>query len=174
MSVPLSQLGKRTCTNMAREQYVVRSMQHWHIVKIDADGKETVVGITDSDGTRRPKPPDLSTRRGTLCKVNATLRVMCGRRPHCKQNLTCSLRSNASHESGPFTRHNDLWPRCSPHIWSRSIARALSLVPQKRVIPIDGSTVSHYPKSPSPDHLSRTKIVLFAFDQAALGFQPYT
>jgi two-component system, sensor histidine kinase PdtaS len=41
--------GMRTCTKMAREQYVVRSMQHWHIVKIDADGKETVVGITDSE-----------------------------------------------------------------------------------------------------------------------------
>jgi hypothetical protein len=34
---------------MAREQYVARSVQHWHIVKIDADGKETVVGITDSE-----------------------------------------------------------------------------------------------------------------------------
>jgi hypothetical protein len=34
---------------MAREQYVARSMQHWHIVKIDADGKENVVGITDSE-----------------------------------------------------------------------------------------------------------------------------
>ena len=41
--------GMRTCTKMAREQYVARSMQHWHIVKIDADGKETVVGITDSE-----------------------------------------------------------------------------------------------------------------------------
>lgn len=34
---------------MAREKYIVRSIQHWHIVKIDADGKETVVGITDSE-----------------------------------------------------------------------------------------------------------------------------
>jgi hypothetical protein len=34
---------------MAREQYIVRSIQHWHIVKIDANGKETVVGITDSE-----------------------------------------------------------------------------------------------------------------------------
>jgi hypothetical protein len=34
---------------MAREHYVARSVQHWHIVKIDADGKETVVGITDSE-----------------------------------------------------------------------------------------------------------------------------
>ena len=34
---------------MARERYVARSIQHWHIVKIDADGKETVVGITDSE-----------------------------------------------------------------------------------------------------------------------------
>ena len=45
----LEPTGMRTCTKMAREQYVARSMQHWHIVKIDADGKETVVGITDSE-----------------------------------------------------------------------------------------------------------------------------
>jgi two-component sensor histidine kinase len=41
--------GMRTCTKMARERYIARSIQHWHIVKIDADGKETVVGITDSE-----------------------------------------------------------------------------------------------------------------------------
>ena len=41
--------GMRTCTKMAREQYVARSVQHWHIVKIDADSKETVIGITDSE-----------------------------------------------------------------------------------------------------------------------------
>ncbi len=34
---------------MAREHYVARSVPHWHIVKIDADSKETVVGITDSE-----------------------------------------------------------------------------------------------------------------------------
>jgi hypothetical protein len=34
---------------MAQEMYVARSVQHWHIVKIDADGKETVLGITDSE-----------------------------------------------------------------------------------------------------------------------------
>ena len=39
----------RTCRKMARGHYVARSVQHWHIVKIDADSKETVVGITDSE-----------------------------------------------------------------------------------------------------------------------------
>jgi hypothetical protein len=34
---------------MAREHYVARSVQHWHIVRIDADSKESVVGITDSE-----------------------------------------------------------------------------------------------------------------------------
>jgi|GraSoiStandDraft_30_1057271.scaffolds.fasta_scaffold936483_2 hypothetical protein len=36
--------------------------------------------------------------------------VMCGRRPHCKRNLTCGLRSGASHVSGLFARHHDRWP----------------------------------------------------------------
>jgi hypothetical protein len=35
---------------------------------------------------------------------------MCGRRPRCKKNLTCSLRSGASHVSGLFARHHDRWP----------------------------------------------------------------
>jgi hypothetical protein len=39
----------RIFSKMARERYVARSIQHWHIVMIDADGKETVVGITDSE-----------------------------------------------------------------------------------------------------------------------------
>jgi hypothetical protein len=38
------------------------------------------------------------------------LRVMCGRRPHCKKNLTFGLRSGASHVSGLFARHHDRWP----------------------------------------------------------------
>jgi hypothetical protein len=37
------------CTKMAREQYVARSIRHRHVVKIDADGKEAIVGITDSE-----------------------------------------------------------------------------------------------------------------------------
>jgi hypothetical protein len=36
-------------SKVARERYVARSIQHWHIVMIDADGKETVLGITDSE-----------------------------------------------------------------------------------------------------------------------------
>ena len=33
-------------------------------------------------------------------------RVMCGRRPHCKEILTFGLRSGASHVSGLFARHH--------------------------------------------------------------------
>ena len=35
-----------------------------------------------------------------LCPVG----VMCGRRPHCKRNLTFGSRSGASHVSGLFAR----------------------------------------------------------------------
>jgi hypothetical protein len=42
--------------------------------------------------------------------IDGVLWVMCGRRPHCKKNLTCSLRSGASHVSGLFARHHDRWP----------------------------------------------------------------
>ena len=38
------------------------------------------------------------------------VRVMCGRRPHCKKNLTFGSRSGASHVSGLFARHHDRWP----------------------------------------------------------------
>ena len=34
---------------MVRERYIVRSILHWHVVMIGADGKETVVEITDSE-----------------------------------------------------------------------------------------------------------------------------
>jgi hypothetical protein len=56
--------------------------------------------------------------RRMFCDVTATVRqkarlpvwVMCGRRPHCKKNLTFGLRSGASHVSGLFARHHDRWP----------------------------------------------------------------
>jgi hypothetical protein len=34
---------------MPRERYIARSIQHWHVVRIAADGKETVMEITDSE-----------------------------------------------------------------------------------------------------------------------------
>lgn len=34
---------------MTRERYIARCIQHWHIVLIGADGKETVMEITDSE-----------------------------------------------------------------------------------------------------------------------------
>jgi hypothetical protein len=34
---------------MPRERYIARSIQHWHVVRIGADGKETVMEITDSE-----------------------------------------------------------------------------------------------------------------------------
>ncbi|WP_172842456.1 hypothetical protein [Bradyrhizobium erythrophlei] len=34
---------------MTRERYIARCIQHWHVVRIDTDGKETVMEITDSE-----------------------------------------------------------------------------------------------------------------------------
>jgi FixJ family two-component response regulator len=34
---------------MARERYIARCIQHWHVVLIGADGTETVMEITDSE-----------------------------------------------------------------------------------------------------------------------------
>jgi hypothetical protein len=34
---------------MARERYIARCIQHWHVVRIGEDGKETVTEITDSE-----------------------------------------------------------------------------------------------------------------------------
>jgi hypothetical protein len=34
---------------MTRERYIARCIQHWHVVSISADGKETVLEITDSE-----------------------------------------------------------------------------------------------------------------------------
>ena len=34
---------------MAQERYIARCIQHWHVVLIGADGKETVMEITDSE-----------------------------------------------------------------------------------------------------------------------------
>src|SRR6516162_703285 len=43
-----------------------------------------------------------------------------------------------------FARYHDRWPCCSPRIGSQSFSRALMPMTQKRVVPIDGSTVSHH------------------------------
>src|SRR5664280_942700 len=56
-----------TCTKMAREQYVARSVQHWHIVKIDVDGKETVVGITDSERDAKAEAARLEREAEHTC-----------------------------------------------------------------------------------------------------------
>ena len=66
---------------------------------------------------------------------------MCGRRPRCKRNLTCGLRSGASHVSGLLSRLHDRWPWCDPRIGSRSKFRAVAPIDPSRVFPIDGSTV---------------------------------
>jgi hypothetical protein len=34
---------------MQRESYIARSIQHWHVVQIGVDGRETVLEITDSE-----------------------------------------------------------------------------------------------------------------------------
>ncbi len=45
---------------MARERYVARCIQHWHIVLIGTDGKETVVEITDSEEAAKAEAAKLN------------------------------------------------------------------------------------------------------------------
>ena len=44
---------------MARERYIARSIQHWHVVRIGADGTETVMEITDSEEAARAEAAKL-------------------------------------------------------------------------------------------------------------------
>jgi hypothetical protein len=44
---------------MARERYIARCIQHWHVVLIGADGKETVMEITDSEETAKAEAAKL-------------------------------------------------------------------------------------------------------------------
>ena len=44
---------------MARERYIARYIQHWHIVQIGADGKETVMEITDSEDAAKAEAAKL-------------------------------------------------------------------------------------------------------------------
>ena len=44
---------------MARERYIARCIQHWHIVRIGADGKETVMEITDSEESAKAEAAKL-------------------------------------------------------------------------------------------------------------------
>ena len=60
--------GMKT-TKMAREQYVARSVQHWHIVKIDADGKDTVVGITDLERYAKAEAARLEREAGRTAQT---------------------------------------------------------------------------------------------------------
>jgi hypothetical protein len=69
---------------------------------------------------------------------------MCGRRPHCKRNLTFGLRSGASHVSGLFARHHDRWPDAVRGSGPNQSHGLLTSMTQKRVFPIDGSTVSYH------------------------------
>jgi hypothetical protein len=67
---------------------------------------------------------------------------MCGRRPRCKGFLAFCLRSGASHVSGLFARHVTAGPdeirRSGPNQTS-----GFETQRPPRVLPIDGSTVSH-------------------------------
>jgi two-component sensor histidine kinase len=49
-------------TKMVRERYIARSIRHWHIIKIEADGKETVVGTTDSEGDAKAQAARLEDK----------------------------------------------------------------------------------------------------------------
>jgi hypothetical protein len=44
---------------MARDRYIARCIQHWHVVLIGADGKETVMEITDSEETAKAEAAKL-------------------------------------------------------------------------------------------------------------------
>ena len=44
---------------MARDRYIARCIQHWHVVLIGADGKETVIEITDSEETAKAEAAKL-------------------------------------------------------------------------------------------------------------------
>ena len=55
----------------------------------------------------RLKPPQM---QALVTDELAIEGVMCGRRPHCKRNLACGLRSGASHVSGLLMRSHDRWP----------------------------------------------------------------
>jgi hypothetical protein len=44
---------------MARDHYIARCIQHWHVVLIGADGKETVMEITDSEETAKAEAAKL-------------------------------------------------------------------------------------------------------------------
>jgi hypothetical protein len=46
---------------MPRESYISRSIKHWHVVQIGADGKETVVEITDSEGEAKAEAARLDS-----------------------------------------------------------------------------------------------------------------
>ena len=69
---------------------------------------------------------------------------MCGRRPHCKRNLACGLRSGASHVSGLLVRHMPLALMCSADRVPIKIPGSKTPIDPRRVLPIDGSTVSHH------------------------------
>jgi hypothetical protein len=45
---------------MARERYIAKCIQHWHVVLIGADGKETVMEITDSEETAKAEAAKLN------------------------------------------------------------------------------------------------------------------
>jgi len=44
---------------MARDRYIARCIQHWHVVLIGADGKETVMEISDSEETAKAEAAKL-------------------------------------------------------------------------------------------------------------------
>jgi hypothetical protein len=44
---------------MARDRYIARCIQHWHVVRIGEDGKETVTEITDSEDAAKAEAAKL-------------------------------------------------------------------------------------------------------------------
>jgi hypothetical protein len=68
---------------------------------------------------------------------------MCGRRPRCKENLACGLRSGAGHVSGLLMRREPLALMCSADRVLISFSGCDAHRPQSGY-PDPGSTVSHH------------------------------
>jgi hypothetical protein len=57
---------------MPRERYIARSIQHWHVVRIGADGKETVIEITDSEDEAKAEAARLDRHAELTCRADGT------------------------------------------------------------------------------------------------------
>jgi hypothetical protein len=59
---------------MARDRYIARCIQHWHVVLIGEDGKETVMEITDSEETAKAEAAKLDREAERTYRAEQNLR----------------------------------------------------------------------------------------------------